>query len=627
MRRCQLVVHLGGPTATCSVSYTSTGRESVTATYAGDAATSASSGSVAVDVAQGTQTISFTAPAHGTAGHTTTLSASGGASPNAVVFSLDPSSGAGVCTLSGETLRYTRAGNCVIDANQAANDDYSAAPQVTQTIVVRSATTTTAVTASPAVAPVGQTVSYTARVNDGSGPAPTGTVTFTEGPATVCANVALSATAPYKAVCSASYTSTGRESVTATYNGDAATLASSGSAVVDVVQGSQTIRFTAPTTFTYGASFSPSATTSSSLAVSFSIDASSTAGSCSLAHTSGLVRFTGTGTCVVDADQAGTANYLSAPTVSHAITVTAAPLTVTASSATVRYGAAAPAVTPIYTGFVGGDSASSLTTAPACSSTATRSSPVGTRPTSCSGAVDANYAISYADGSVSISPAPLVVTASDAAMTGGGAAPVITPRYTGFVDGDSASSLSTAPMCSTTATSSSPTGTYPSSCSGAADANYDISYIAGTVTVNPAIASTPAATAATTGTTTATPARPPLARPPLARPPLARPPLARPPLARPPLARPPLAQPRKGGRRPLGRPIHLSPPPRTSPSSSACHRRLGLRPAELPWSSEASGSTTWRGSASGCAPPRLRSSPPRRSSQACRLAPGRWLSR
>ncbi len=141
VRRGELVGHLGRAHRDLLGLVHLDRAESVTATYNGDPATLASSGSVVVDVSQGTQTISFAAPARGTAGGSTTLSASGGASANAVVFSLDPSSEAGACTLSGDTVRYTRAGNCVIDANQAANADYSAAPQVTQTILVRSATT------------------------------------------------------------------------------------------------------------------------------------------------------------------------------------------------------------------------------------------------------------------------------------------------------------------------------------------------------------------------------------------------------------------------------------------------------------------------------------------------------
>jgi uncharacterized repeat protein (TIGR01451 family) len=58
------------------------------------------------------------------------------------VFSVDPSSGTGVCTVSGTngtTVNYTAAGSCVIDANQAGNASYTAAPQVSQTITVNQA--------------------------------------------------------------------------------------------------------------------------------------------------------------------------------------------------------------------------------------------------------------------------------------------------------------------------------------------------------------------------------------------------------------------------------------------------------------------------------------------------------
>lgn len=164
-------------------------------------------------------------------------------------------------------------------------------------------------------------------------------------------------------------------------------------------------------------------------------------------------------------------------------TVNQAPLTITAASPTKAYGGAVPAVTPGYSGFVNGDSAASLTTAPTCSTTAKSSSPVGSYPTSCTGAVDNNYTISYVGGSIKVTPAPLNVTASSATTTYGQAPPAITPSYSGFVNGDSASSLTAQPKCSTTATQSSALGTYPTSCSGAVDANYTISYVAGAVTV------------------------------------------------------------------------------------------------------------------------------------------------
>jgi eukaryotic-like serine/threonine-protein kinase len=82
------------------------------------------------------QSIFFAAPASGTAGGSAALSAAGGGSGNPVVFSVDASSGPGVCTVSGSTVTYTAAGNCVIDANQAGNASYADAPQVQRTITV-----------------------------------------------------------------------------------------------------------------------------------------------------------------------------------------------------------------------------------------------------------------------------------------------------------------------------------------------------------------------------------------------------------------------------------------------------------------------------------------------------------
>ena len=145
-----------------------------------------------------------------------------------------------------------------------------------------------------------------------------------------------------------------------------------------------------------------------------------------------------------------------------------------------------PAITAAYLGFVNGDTAASLTTPPTCSTTATSTSPVGSYPTSCSGAVDPNYTISYIDGSLQVGPAPLAITASSASITYGGAAPVITASYSGFVNGDNATSLTTAPTCTTSVTSVSPVGTYGSTCSGAVDPNYTFSYVDGSVQVGPA---------------------------------------------------------------------------------------------------------------------------------------------
>jgi hypothetical protein len=83
------------------------------------------------------QTITFTQPTtpYALGGSTVTLVATGGASGNAVVFTIDGSSTA-TGNISGTTLTITGAGNLVIDANQAGNSAYAAATQVQRTIVV-----------------------------------------------------------------------------------------------------------------------------------------------------------------------------------------------------------------------------------------------------------------------------------------------------------------------------------------------------------------------------------------------------------------------------------------------------------------------------------------------------------
>jgi hypothetical protein len=168
--------------------------------------------------------------------------------------------------------------------------------------------------------------------------------------------------------------------------------------------------------------------------------------------------------------------------------VTPAPLVITASSGTIPYGSPVPTITPSYSGFVNGDTPASLTTPPTCVTTYTQGSPVGsTYPTSCSGAVDTNYSISYVPGVLCVTPAPLVITASSGTIPFGSPVPTITPSYSGFVNGDTPASLTTPPTCVTTYTQGSPVGsTYPTSCSGASDHNYVITYVPGILTVVPA---------------------------------------------------------------------------------------------------------------------------------------------
>jgi len=80
------------------------------------------------------QTISFTPPTTPAGAGTSAALVATATSGLAVTFST--SSAATICTVSGTTVTYVGAGTCTINANQAGNGTYNAAPQVTRTVSV-----------------------------------------------------------------------------------------------------------------------------------------------------------------------------------------------------------------------------------------------------------------------------------------------------------------------------------------------------------------------------------------------------------------------------------------------------------------------------------------------------------
>jgi hypothetical protein len=99
----------------------------------------AAPGRVAAQTGTTPQAITFTStapidPAVG--GPSYTVTATGGASGNPVTFAIDAASTAAACTISSSIVSFTGVGTCIVDANQAGNANYQAAPQVQQTIPV-----------------------------------------------------------------------------------------------------------------------------------------------------------------------------------------------------------------------------------------------------------------------------------------------------------------------------------------------------------------------------------------------------------------------------------------------------------------------------------------------------------
>ncbi len=117
------------------------------ASYSGDSTNAASMSTCGSEVetvtSLGSQAIAFTSRAPTTAvvgGPSYAVAATGGGSGNPVTFS---SASSGVCAVSGSTVSFVATGTCTLDANQAGNADYTAAPTATQsfTVVAQAAAT------------------------------------------------------------------------------------------------------------------------------------------------------------------------------------------------------------------------------------------------------------------------------------------------------------------------------------------------------------------------------------------------------------------------------------------------------------------------------------------------------
>lgn len=88
---------------------------------------------------------------------------------------------------------------------------------------------------------------------------------------------------------------------------------------------------------------------------------------------------------------------------------------------------------------------------------------------------------------VVITPVVLTVTANDVASVEGAPLPALTASYSGFQNGETVAALATPATVTTTATSTSPVGTYPIIASGAISNNYTFTYVQGTLSITPSL--------------------------------------------------------------------------------------------------------------------------------------------
>jgi hypothetical protein len=484
----------------------------------------AASNAAALTVNKAAQTINFPAPGnryYGAAPFVVWAAASSGLP---VTFSVV----SGPATISGSLVTLTGAGVIGLAADQAGNANFLAAPEVTHSFTVIKAAAT--------VTLGGLSATY-------NGSAHSATATTTPTGLTVTFTYNGGATAP---------TSAGNYAVVGTISD--ANYQGSASGTLVIAKAAQTINFPAPGNRTYGAApLSVSGSASSGLPVTFSV----VSGPATIAGRT--VTMTGAGVIALAADQAGNANYLAAPEVTHSFTVMKAAATVslgslsatydgTAHSATATttptgltvtftYNGGATAPTSVgsyavvgtisdanYQGSASGTlviakaaqtitfaapgnktyggasfnlSGSASSGLPLTFSVVSGPATVAGRTVTLTGAGtvtlravqagNANYnAATSVDHSFTVVKALLTAKADDKSKVQGAANPPLTFSYSGFVNGDTAAVIDTLPTASTTATTSSPIGSYPITLTGGLDNNYTFKLVNGTLTVTAA---------------------------------------------------------------------------------------------------------------------------------------------
>src|SRR4029077_3334495 len=119
------------------------------------------------------------------------------------------------------------------------------------------------------------------------------------------------------------------------------------------------------------------------------------------------------------------------------------------------YGRTNPVFTASYSGFMNGENNSVLGGTPSFSTPANTNSPVGVYPIEVSGLLFTNYSITFSNGTLTVTPFALTVTADNKSRAYGSANPTLTGTLTGVQNGDNISA-----SYSTVADVTSPVGTY-----------------------------------------------------------------------------------------------------------------------------------------------------------------------
>lgn len=194
----------------------------------------------------------------------------------------------------------------------------------------------------------------------------------------------------------------------------------------------------------------------------------------------------GVGTYTVKAVNGVPVNYDLGEIAAGTLSITPAPLTIKANDVVREYFSDNPNFSYTCNGFVNGDNENVLATIPKLSTTAIRTSSVGTYEIKVGETSSPNYSISFVNGTLTITPRTLIASVGNYERIYNEDNPVFEVTCDGFVGGDDEKVFISKPEAKTTATKTSDVGTYPINVTGGSADNYTFSYTSGVLTINKA---------------------------------------------------------------------------------------------------------------------------------------------
>lgn len=164
-------------------------------------------------------------------------------------------------------------------------------------------------------------------------------------------------------------------------------------------------------------------------------------------------------------------------------TINPAPLTARVKDASRMYGDANPQFETEYSGFITGEDESVITSQGSYTTSATAKSDAGNYTVSQTGVTAKNYAVTYEPGTLTVTKAPLTMTARNKTMDYGSRVPTLEVDYAGLKNSEAKPAWTVEPTITTEASPTSDAGTYSIVISGAEAKNYNVTVKPGTMTV------------------------------------------------------------------------------------------------------------------------------------------------